>query len=57
MDNIKIFTHDKFGEIKTTIINNEPYFIARDVATVLGYAILHKAVQTHCRHCSKMEHW
>lgn len=57
MNKIEIFKNDQFGEIRTALIDNQPYFVARDIATALGYAVPQKAVQTHCRHCSKIEHW
>ena len=34
---IEIFKNDEFGEIRTLTINNEPYFVGKDVASVLGY--------------------
>ena len=37
MENIKIFESIEFGEIRGAIIDGEPWFIGRDVATALGY--------------------
>lgn len=37
MENIKIFENIEFGEIRGAIIDGEPWFIGRDVATALGY--------------------
>lgn len=34
---IRTFKNKELGEIRTTIINNIPYFVGRDVAMVLGY--------------------
>lgn len=49
MNELQIFNNEEFGEIRTTEIDGKPYFVASDVAKSLGYAIPHKAVQTHCK--------
>lgn len=28
--------------------NNKPMFVAKDIATILGYADTNKAINTHC---------
>lgn len=39
MDNeIQKFVNDNFGEIRTVTINNEPWFVAKDVCDILGIA-------------------
>lgn len=47
MDNIKVFRNEDFGIIRTVTINNEPYFVGKDVATVLGYTNPQKALRDH----------
>lgn len=37
MDNIKIFENDEFGEIRTVTIENDPWFVGKDIAMALGY--------------------
>lgn len=32
-----IFNNENFGEIRTLTINEEPYFVAKDLAKILGY--------------------
>lgn len=49
MNDLQIFNNEEFGVIRTTEIDGKPYFVASDVAKTLGYAIPHKAVQTHCK--------
>ena len=39
---------EQFGKLRTTIINEEVYFGASDVATALGYAVPRKAIKDHC---------
>ena len=34
---IQIFKHEKFGNIRTINKNDEPWFVGKDVASVLGY--------------------
>lgn len=36
MNNIEIFKNNEFGEIRTTIINNEPYLMLNDVCQILS---------------------
>ena len=36
MDNIKIFENSEFGEIRTVIVDNEPYFVGKDVCEAFG---------------------
>lgn len=35
MNELQIFNNEKYGEIRTAIINNEPYFMLADVCRVL----------------------
>lgn len=37
MDDIKIFKNEEFGEVRTLVVNNEPWFVGNDVAKALGY--------------------
>lgn len=47
MNEVKLFRNEAFGEIRTVTINNEPYFVGKDVAEVLGYAKARNAIATH----------
>lgn len=49
MNELQTFNNEEFGEIRTVTKNNKTYFAGSDVASALGYAIPHKAVQTHCK--------
>ena len=44
---IQIFKNDRFGEVRTTVINGEPWFVGKDVAEVLGYRLARKALYDH----------
>ena len=37
MNELQIFNNEEFGDIRTVTINNEPWFVGKDVATALGY--------------------
>lgn len=37
MNEIQIFNSPEFGEIRTVMIDNEPWFVGKDVAVSLGY--------------------
>ncbi len=47
MMEIKIFTNEEFGEIRTVEINGEPWFVGKDVAVALGYTKPRNALSTH----------
>ena len=34
---MQIFKNDEFGQVRTVVIENEPYFVGKDVAEALGY--------------------
>lgn len=47
MNEIKIFENSTFGKVRTVEMNGEPYFVGKDVAEILGYSNVNKAIQTH----------
>lgn len=44
---IEVFNSVEFGSIRTTKINNDIYFVGKDVADALGYVDTNKAVSMH----------
>lgn len=48
MNELIHFNNPAFGEIRTTIIDGEPWFVGKDVAEVLGYTNPQKAIRDHC---------
>lgn len=44
---IILFNHEEFGEIRTLNIEGEPWFVGKDVADILGYAKTRNAIATH----------
>ncbi|HAU5093876.1 TPA: hypothetical protein JD073_18505, partial [Clostridioides difficile] len=55
MNNIQIFKNCNFGEIRTIEIDGKPYFVATDIAKVLGYSNTRDAVKKHCKWVAKCD--
>ena len=47
MNDLQIFNNDEFGEIRTVVIEGEPWFVGKDVAEALGYVDPNKAIAMH----------
>lgn len=47
MNKLEIFKNQDFGEIRAISINDEPYFVGKDVAMILGYSRPDHAVNHH----------
>ena len=47
MNELQIFENAMFGKIRTVVIDNEPWFIGKDVATALGYTNPRDALAKH----------
>ena len=44
---LRTFTKEEFGTVRTVIINGEPWFVGRDIAVSLGYANSRDALKKH----------
>ena len=59
MNNLQIFSNEEFGQIRTMVIDGEPWFVGKDVAEALGYErptdTVRKRVDDEDRGISKME--
>lgn len=47
MNDLMIFKNEEFGEIRSIEIENEPYFVGKDIAETLGYENPQKALRDH----------
>ena len=47
MNELQIFNSAEFGEIRTVAIENEPWFVGKDVAEALGYKKPENAIANH----------
>ena len=59
MQQVILFENKEFGEIRTLMIDGQPYFVGKDVAEILGYAeprsAVSKKVDDEDRGVAKME--
>ena len=46
-NSLAIFEHQDFGKIRTVTIDGDPWFVAKDVATALGYKNSPDALKKH----------
>lgn len=47
MNSPAVFKSEEFGEIRTVIIDGEPWFVGKDISVSLGYSNPQKAVRDH----------
>ena len=47
MNNISTFNNPAFGSVRAVRVNDEPYFVGKDVAEILGYSNPRKAMIDH----------
>lgn len=47
MNELQIFKNEEFGEVRTVTIDNEPWFVGKDVAAALGYSDTFGALKKH----------
>ena len=52
---MRVFQNEKFGEVRTCMVNGAAYFVGSDVAKALGYSNVWKAVRTHVNEEDKVE--
>lgn len=56
MEELKVFTNEEFGSVRTTEIDGKPYFVANEVASILGYVSPKDAVSRHCKGALKLRY-
>ena len=47
MNELQVFNNAELGSVRTTTINGEPFFVGKDVASILGYSNGRKALIDH----------
>ena len=47
MNNLQIFENPDFGQVRMVMIEDNPYFVGKDVAEILGYKNPNEAIQDH----------
>lgn len=56
MNTLQIFENAEFGQIRTVQLNNEIYFVGKDVADALGYERADNAIRAHVDDEDKLMH-
>lgn len=56
MNQLEIFKNVEFGEVRTILMNDEPYFIGKDIAGILGYERPDNAIRNHVDEEDKLMH-
>lgn len=54
MNDVKLFNFESY-EVRTLLIENEPWFVGKDVAEILGYSNNRKAINDHVDEEDKMD--
>jgi len=47
MNQLQVFQNNEFGQVRILTIENEPWFVGKDVADALGYSNPSKAIIMH----------
>lgn len=47
MNELTVFSNEEFGSVRTLTIDNEPWFVGKDVAAILGYSNTRDALVRH----------
>lgn len=51
---VKLFEKEEFGKVRVVMQDEDPWFVASDVAKALGYANPQEATREHCRKVNKI---
>ena len=47
MNELKVFKNEEFGEVRSLVIDNEPWFVGKDILVILQYKDLSHAILDH----------
>lgn len=47
MNDLQVFKNEEFGAVRTLTVDDEPYFVGKDVAEILGYGNPNEALMDH----------
>lgn len=53
MNELQTFNNPDFGEIRTVTVNNEPWFVGKDIAEALGFSSPRSAITNHVHNDDK----
>lgn len=55
MNELQVFNHPEFGEVRTVDIDGEPWLVGKDVAVALGYANPNESIREHVDNEDKLK--
>jgi prophage antirepressor-like protein len=55
MNKMKVFENAEFGQVRTMVIDNEPWFVGKDIAEALGYKRPSDAIASHVYEGDKLK--
>lgn len=47
MNELQVFSDAEFGQVRSALIDDEPWFVGKDIALALGYSNPQKAIRDH----------
>lgn len=47
MNELQVFSNPEFGQVRSVMVEDAPWFVGKDVAAALGYADTKKAISSH----------
>ena len=47
MNELQVFSNPEFGQVRSVMVEDAPWFVGKDVAASLGYADTKKAISSH----------
>lgn len=47
MNELQLFNSPEFGQVRTVMVDGEPWFVGKDIAKALGYTNTRKALNDH----------
>ena len=56
MNDLQFFKSEQFGEIRTVTVNNEPWFVGKDIADILGYQNGSRDINAHVDEEDKLKY-
>ena len=51
---VQVFNNEKFGDVRVIMQGEQPWFVGKDVASVLGYTNERKAIHDHVEEEDKL---
>lgn len=53
MNELMLFNNEEFGEVRSLLIDGQPWFVGKDIASALGYSDPSATISKKCKHKRK----